>query len=198
MARILLVGADATPQDRQVLSHLGEILQGARHEPLALGLDTAAPTGTDLLRSVQSADALIAVLDRLDDPGLAFTLGVARSSRRPILGLRSDPREGFVPAPLRSSLQDLRVVQEWGGEDVRGAVLQFASGVRVFAGALVRDAVPKILKDEGRELRFRQVAETEYPQLLKRKLVETAQRLEESEFGVEQEEIADVLELLET
>jgi len=72
----------------------------------------------------------------------------------------------------------------------------FLHGVRVFAGTLVRDAVPKLLESEGRALKFRNVAASEYPTVLKRKLVETVQRLETTEFGVEQEEIADVLELL--
>jgi predicted house-cleaning noncanonical NTP pyrophosphatase (MazG superfamily) len=198
VARILLVGADATPQDRQLLAHVAKVLQDAGHEPIAVRLELEPEPAREILRHVQSADAVIGLLDRVENHPLSLLLGLASASRRPILGMRGDPRTEDLSPSLRSVLQDLVMVNDWTSDSTKNAILQFAGAVRVFAGTLVRDAVPKLLKDEGKEMRFRQVAETEYPPVLKRKLVETAQRLEESEFGVEQEEIADMLELLET
>jgi predicted house-cleaning noncanonical NTP pyrophosphatase (MazG superfamily) len=180
-----------------VLGSLSAWATEAGHQPVL------APEASDrplpLLRAaLESTDACIALLDGTPlDAVTTWTVALAYSGRRPILGLRSDRRDDIPPA-IGSSLADLVKVKSWTDPDTKAKVVSFLGNIRVFAGALVRDAVPKMVKDQGQEMKFRQVAEQEYPRVLKRKLVETAQRLEESDFGVEQEEIADVLELLET
>jgi predicted house-cleaning noncanonical NTP pyrophosphatase (MazG superfamily) len=197
MARVLLVGSRDTDQDRGVLDRLAEWAVGSGHQTLVPPATTDRPAAS-IRAALESADACIAVLDGTPiDVGTAWVLALAFASRRPVLGLRSD-RRGELPAEIRDCLADLVAVKSWSAPETQERVVSFLGGIRVFAGALVRDAVPKMVRDQGQELKFRQVAEPEYPRVLKRKLVETAQRLEEADFGVEQEEIADVLELLET
>lgn len=201
VARVLVAGPDHTPQERSVLERISTVLSESGHRPTTFSrADTELRA---LLSTLESADALVAVLDGAEpDAATCLLVGLARAYRRPVLGMRSDRRgpagSKGIPASIRSALTDLEAVSDWGAPATAERVRSFASGVRVFAGTLVRDAVPKILEGEGRTMQFRQVAEPEYPAVLKRKVVETAQRLEESDFGVEQEEIADLLELLET
>jgi predicted house-cleaning noncanonical NTP pyrophosphatase (MazG superfamily) len=197
MARVLLLGSRHADQDRAVLEQLRSWAVEAGHQPVLASDATEKPLAA-VRAALESADACVAVLDGSPlDAATAWLVAFAYAGRRPILGLRSD-RRGDVPAEIRASLTDLVKVKSWQDPDAKAKVGSFLGGIRVFAGALVRDAVPKMIKDQGQELKFRQVAEQEYPRVLKRKLVETAQRLEEADFGVEQEEIADVLELLET
>lgn len=188
-----------------MLDHLESLVKELGHEPHRLSAATAEEARAypaAARTSIQSSDALVAVLDGIPiDSAVAWCVATALAHRRSVLGLRSDARELQRDAGqslVSGSLQETANVSDWSSPDLRTRLQGFLDGVRVFAGALVRDSVPKILKDEGRELRFRQVAEPEYPAVLKRKLVETSQRLEEAEWGVEQEEIADLLELLET
>ena len=199
VARVLLVVPNHTVADRETAQRLRSIVEPSGHQavvPSASGDARARLAG--LKKDIQGCDAVLAVLEgAAPDPAVAATVAYARSARRPCLGLRSDERPTLDPLTL-SLFDDVVKFTSWDASDTRQKILDFLGGVRVFAGALVRDSVPSILKQEGRELRFRQVADTEYPHVLKRKLVETAQRLEDADFGVEQEEIADLLELLET
>jgi predicted house-cleaning noncanonical NTP pyrophosphatase (MazG superfamily) len=201
VARVLLVGPQHTDPERTVLSQVGKMVEAAGHQAVTPTF-AASPNLLGGVRTVvQGCDACIAVLDGSPlDASNAWLLGYAHAMRRPVLGLRSDLRaeEHAVPPQLKAALTDLVKVRTFNDPDLQEKLAAFLSGVRIFAGALVRDAVPKLLKDQGQDLAFRQVTESEYPHVLKRKLVETAQRLEETEFGLEQEEIADVLELLET
>lgn len=205
MARVLLVGPTSTAQDREVLDRLELLVRELGHEPHRLQSETAEDARslpTAARNSIQSSDAVVAVLDGIPtDSAVTWYVATALAHRRSVLGLRSDARalqQDPGQALVAGSVQAAVAVPDWSSPDLRTRLQGFLDGVRVFAGALVRDSVPKILKEEGRELRFRQVAESEYPAVLKRKLVETSQRLEEAEWGVEQEEIADLLELLET
>ncbi|HEX9816788.1 MAG TPA: hypothetical protein VGB18_07400 [Candidatus Thermoplasmatota archaeon] len=197
MARVLLLGSRHTDQDRSVFETLRVWATEAGHHPVVVPehVDKPLPVWRAAL---ESTDACVALLDGSPlDASTACLVALAFASRRPILGLRSDRREE-IPAEIRACMSDVVKVKSWQDPETKGRVASFLGDIRVFAGALVRDAVPKMVKEQGQEMKFRQVAEQEYPRVLKRKLVETAQRLEESDFGVEQEEIADVLELLET
>lgn len=213
MARVYLAGPLFTPQDRAVLETLAVVVRAQGHEVFLPHRELpVAPRSTDadarkafafLLRGVDSCDAVVALLDGSDvDPGTCVELGYAHALRRPVLGLRSDARNANEHAGLNlmafGACTSVERVSEWTETALAPLLKTFLSRVHVFAGTLVRDAVPKLLEQEGRSMKFRNVAPAEYPVVLKRKLVETARRLEESEFGVEQEEIADVLELLET
>lgn len=212
MVRVYLAGPIFTPQDRGVM----ESVEAAAH---ALGHETyvphrrlpvgAAPSNpgrepfAELLKGLESCDAVVAVLDGRDvDPGTCVELGYALAQGRAILGLRSDARRGDERDGINlmafGACHEVVAVPTWSPDVLRPILQPFLSRARVFAGTLVRDAVPKLLEAEGRALRFRPVNPEEYPSVLKRKVVETARRLEASDFGVEQEEIADLLELLET
>lgn len=191
---MLVAGPQATAQDRHALEAAAAAVREAGHEakPLPSGSEADA-----MRRAVRAADAVVALVDDPVDPAVAACLGYAHAFRRTLVGLRSDARPGPDPT-LRGLLPDLLPVPDWSATEWRERLAQSLSRVRVYAGNLVRDAVPKILEAEGRSLRFRQAASDEYPAILKRKLVETAQTLEEAEWGVEQETIADLLEVLET
>lgn len=196
MARIFVVGPAFTPQDEAALGAVSEALRASGHEAV-----TSRAGLRDFLKVLESADGVIALLDgATSDAATALALGVAHAHRRPALGLRSDARASPSEPLARiawDACERVETVPEWTSVALRPRLEPFLAHVRVFAGTLVRDAVPKILEQEGRPLKFRPVADKEYPAVLKRKLVETTERLEASEFGVEQEEIADVLELLE-
>jgi nucleoside 2-deoxyribosyltransferase len=213
VARVYVAGPLFSPQERGVLESLDQAVRGLGHESFLPHRELpVAPFPADedarrafgfLLKGLESCDAVVAVLDGADaDPGTCVELGYAHALRRPVLGLRSDVRQANERGGLNlmafGACQTIARVDAWAPDRLQAVLQPFLARVRVFAGTLVRDAVPKILKDEGRELRFRNVSPNEYPAVLKRKLAETARRLEETEFGVEQEEIADVLELLET
>ncbi|MBI2078451.1 MAG: hypothetical protein HYT80_08810 [Euryarchaeota archaeon] len=196
MARVLLAVPGHTALERELFGRLERLVQEAGHQTVALPAEAAL----DAFRNgLLGCDAVVAVVDGATaDPRVAATIAYAAALRRPTLALRTDARPDAIDPLLLHLTADLAQVASWDAPETKSKVAEFLQGVRVFAGALVRDSVPSILKQEGRELRFRQVADSEYPHVLKRKLVETAQRLEDADFGVEQEEIADVLELLET
>lgn len=194
MAQVLVGGPGFTAQDRACVETVRRVVADASHDASLLKPGAEAP---DVRRAVRAADAVVAVLDEPIDADTLVVLGYAMAFRRPVVGLRSDQRPG--PSPLlRSLVAETIPVTLWDGPEWRERLLAQLATVRVYAGNLVRDAVPKILEAEGKPLRFRQAAGDAYPSILKRKLVETAQALEESEWGVEQETIADLLEVLET
>lgn len=213
MARIFLVGPHQTPQDRRVVETLAEHVTALGHHPVVahkeaqlaadLPPEQKRSTFQYLRRLLESCDAAITVLDGVDvDAGVGVFLGCAVALRRPVLGLRADERStapglGIHPIAFAAA-REYRAVPDWEPETVRPILEAFLRSVRVFAGTLVRDGVPRLLADEGRLLKFRSVEPESYPHVLKRKIVETAGRLEELEWGEEQDEIADVLELLET
>lgn len=213
VARVYVAGPLFTPQDRAVLETIAGALRHLGHEPFLPHKAFPTKPLTDdaqaraafsfLLEAIESCDALVALCDGLDvDAGTCVEIGYAHALRRPILALRSDTRTGGERAGVNlmafGAAAHVATLGEWTQEAVAEAVKPFLSTVRVFAGTLVRDAVPKLLESEGQEVRFRTVDEREYPYVLKRKLVEAARELEDGEFGVEQERIADLLELLET
>lgn len=197
MARVLLLGSRHTDQDRAVVDTVRAWATESGHHVVVVPEASDQPLAA-WRAALEATDACVALLDGSPlDASTSCVVALAYAGRRPILGLRSDRRED-IPGELRACLTDLVKVKSWQDPDTKAKVAAFLGEVRVFAGALVRDAVPKMVKEQGQDMKFRQVAEQEYPRVLKRKLVETAQRLEESDFGVEQEDIADVLELLET
>lgn len=213
MARVFIVGPHHTPQDRRVLETLASEIQRLGHVPFLphreahlatdLTLDETRQTFRLLVKGLEASDAVVAVLDGPDvDAAVGVFLGIAVNLRRPVLGLRSDDRSkspalGLHPIAFGAA-KEYRTVTDWEPATVRQILEPFLASVRVFAGTLVRDAVPKMLEAEGQALKFRTVDPNTYPYVLKRKITETAHRLEEIEWGAEQDEIADLLELLET
>lgn len=213
MVRVYLAGPLFSPQERGAVEAVDAAVRSLGHEafvphrelPVAPrgDADEARRSFRFLLDGVERCDAVLAVLDGPDaDPGTCVELGYAHALRRPILGLRSDARtadgQQGVNVMAFGACKDVARVPAWTTHALTPLLEPFLQNVRIFAGTLVRDAVPKLLEAEGRALRFRHVNPNEYPGVLKHKIVETARRLEAAEFGLEQEEIADVLELLET
>lgn len=213
MARIYVAGPLFSPQERDVLERVDAAIRRLGHEAfLPHQRLPIEPRTTDdaaraayrfLLDGLESCDAVVAVLDGPDvDAGTCVELGYAHALRRPILGLRTDWRTANEHAGLSlmafGTLTAMVRLPDWTEATLNATLRPFLDGVPVFAGSLVRDAVPDILAKEGQKVQFRNVSPDRYPEVLKRKVVETARTLERDEWGVEQEHLADLLELLET
>lgn len=211
MARVYLAGPLFTPQDRRVLETMADVVEALGHRPVVPHREVPiTPTeGADagdraakLLELVESCDAAVALMDGIDvDGGTCVELGYAHALNRPVLGLRSDVRRGGeadgVNLMAAGVLTERAEVDAWTPDAIRKPLEAFLGGVRVFAGRLVRDGVPRLARERGHEIEFQRVAEDQLPYVLKRRAVEVARRLEAAEFGVEQEELADLLEVLE-
>lgn len=212
MARVYVAGPLFTPQDRDVLDTIAKTIDNLEHRAILphneVPLEPVADAGgaTDraatLLDLVESCDAVVALLDGIDaDAGTCVELGYAHALNRPILGLRSDIRRGGeadgVNLMAAGVATERATVDAWDDDTLRPIVERFLGSVRVFAGRLVRDGVPRLAKERGHPIRFERVAEDRLAPVLKRRAVEVARRLESAEFGVEQEELADLLEVLE-
>lgn len=212
MARVYVAGPLFTPQDRGVLETVAETIQALGHRPVlphkeapidpAANVDDARDRAAKLLDLVDSCDAVVALVDGLDvDAGTCVELGYAHALNRPMLGLRSDVRRGGeadgVNLMAAGVLTERVRIEAWQPDALRPPLERFLGSVRVFAGRLVRDGVPRLARERGHEIHFEQVAEDRLAAVLKRRAVEVARRLESTDFGVEQEELADLLEVLE-
>jgi nucleoside 2-deoxyribosyltransferase/predicted house-cleaning noncanonical NTP pyrophosphatase (MazG superfamily) len=212
VARIYVAGPLFTPQDRQALAAIAQAVAAQGHTPVlphdetgldhVAGPEAAAERQRTLLRLLEGCDAVVALLDGVDaDGGTSFELGYAAALNRPVLGLRSDVRQGGesqgVNLMVAGAVGRVVRIEAWTPAALARPVKDFLDGVRVFAGRLVRDGVPRMAKQRGHPIKFDQVASDAMPRVLKRRVVESARRLEATEFGVEQEELADLLELLE-
>lgn len=183
MARLLVTGPEDTLADRDVLDRLVEAIRGAGHDGARHGHDDD-PRG-----AVDNADGVVALLDGADAvPSCLVALAAARN--KPVLGLAS----GTVPSALASLCR----VQE--GPSVAAwieALPAFYDAVRPFAGRVVRDRIPALVKEAGHNVAFREVADDDRPRFLKQKVAAEAQELLRADIGREKEEVADVLEALE-
>jgi nucleoside 2-deoxyribosyltransferase len=210
--RIYVAGPLFTPQDRGVLELVAQTIKALGHQPVLPhaeqpltpfkdAADAKARQGA-LIRLIDGSDAVVALLDGLDvDGGTSFEIGYARALNRPILGLRSDLRTGGERDGLNlmvaHALNERADVKEWTTATLKPLLERFLSSVRVFAGRLIRDGVPRLIKESGQTIATTQVAPQALPKVLKRRLVEVARRLEAAEWGPEQEEVAELLEVLE-
>lgn len=180
MARILVAGPDSVvgrdAQDR--------ILARLRDD----GHD-AVPC-TDPAREVPDADAVVALVGSTES---AAAVGVAHGLGKPTLGLAGP--DG-TPAYLRGACTRTREAETVAGW--LEALPDFYDDVRPFAGRLVRDLVPELVKEAGYAVTFRAVPAEDKPRFLKEKILEEAKALLAAAPGEEKEEIADVLEALET
>lgn len=212
MARIYVAGPLFTPQDRATLETIAQTIEELEHRPVlphqeapiepAADADDVRERATRLLDLIESCDAVVALLDGVDaDGGTCVELGYAHALNRPILGLRSDIRRGGeadgVNLMTAGVVTERADIDQWTPDAVRTPLDRFLGGVRVFAGRLVRDGVPRLARERGHDIQFQQVAEDRLAAVLKRRAVEVARRLDAAEFGVEQEELADLLEVLE-
>lgn len=184
VARILVAGPEGLGA-RLLLDALLGRLRADGHEAARLPAEGTA-------EAVAEADALIAVLDGAVPAATAVWVGHAAALGKPLLGLHG----GDAPPALLQACT--RTAQ---GDDLDGlarALGPFYEDVRPFAGRLVRDHVPRLVEEAGHEVRFRELAADERPRFLKQKVHEEAKALLKADRGTEADEIADLLEALET
>lgn len=186
MARILVTGP-ATVTGRDAAARLVERMRADGHEAVQLPI-------TDALDALRTTDAVVALLDGPVDERIGATIAYARAQHKPVLGLHA---EGSEPSQL---LRDM-LADHHAGETVDdwiAALPGFYARVRPFAGRLVRDLIPQLVKDAGHDVTFRALSDAEKPRFLKEKILDEAQQLRNADAGAEKEEVADLLETLET
>ena len=155
---------------------------------------TALDSEGDVLQALRASDAAIVVLDgELPAAGGAI-LAYAATQHKPTMGLM---RTG---SPLPRTIRQLLTTQQDGDrvEDWLAALPDFYAKVRPFAGRLVRDFIPDLVKEAGHDVTFRALGPDEKPRFLKEKVLAEAAQLRDADMGAEKEEIADILETLET
>lgn len=183
MARILVAGPPGLAA-RPAVTALLERLQADGHD----GDRLDAPSS----EAVQEADALIALLDPLT-PQATAAVAAAHALHKPVLGLAGDePLPDWVEASCDQTV---------AADSLQAAMTRlpaFYDHVRPFAGRLVRDLVPKLVREAGYDVTFRAVEADERPRFLKQKVLDEARQLLAAEAGAEKEEVADLLEALET
>ncbi|MBW3582470.1 MAG: nucleoside 2-deoxyribosyltransferase [Euryarchaeota archaeon] len=220
MARIYIAGPLFTKQDREVLERIDAALREAGHNPFLPhrdGDDVGAARGPDGaedaaerrtrifladMKGLERADALVCLLDGPDtDAGTAFEIGWAYAERRPVFALRTDFRtqgpEGAVSLMLLGAADRFLPADEMGWEDIMKEIVDWAAGIKPFGQRMVRDAVPRILKEKGHDLRFRRVEKDERPLVLKNKIEEVGRRLRMADRTREEESVVDLLEATE-
>lgn len=142
----------------------------------------------DFQADLSACDALIVLADRADGPTGAAA-GFALASKKPVLALHSD----VLPAAFTGA-------ESGKATDVEGwfqLLPTFYETVRPFAGRLVRDLIPQLVKDAGHNVTFRALDKEDKPNFLKQKVLDEAMELLHADLGQETEEVGDVLEALE-
>jgi predicted house-cleaning noncanonical NTP pyrophosphatase (MazG superfamily) len=185
MAR-LLVATDLTSLAQRAIAHrLAETAIGHGHETIVV---TDAP-----LAACKDADGVIALIDGSDPGGMPVAVAAtAHALGLPTLALHTHA----LPEALASLFTQAQAVTR--EEDLAAALPAFYAQVRPFAGKLVRDQVPRLVREAGHQVQFREAAPNERPGYLKRKVADEAAELLAADPGQEREEVADLLEALET
>ncbi len=189
MARFYLAGPAAGLAERNYLRRIAQQLEQDGH-----AVSHAAPAAdSDAVTEVREADAVVALLDgAIVDASAAAAAAHAHAIGKPVLGLHGD-----APLPPLVAACLTRRARIENGADLEEALGLFYEEVRPFAGRLVRDQIPRLVREAGHEVHFRELASDDRPGFLKRKVAEEAAELERASPGAEKEEIADVLEALE-
>lgn len=183
MARILVAGPPGLAS-RSPLTALLQRLQADGHDSALLDAPAAEP--------IQEADALVAVLDPLT-PDVAAGVAAAHALHKPVLGLA-----GHDPVPPWVDASCDRILTGDSLEATLEGLPAFYDRVRPFAGRLVRDLVPRLVREAGYDVAFREVDPGDKPRFLKQKVLDEARQLLAADVGAEKEEVADLLEALET
>lgn len=185
MARILVAGTTETLAGRGLAQRVAARVRADGHDAALLG---ATP-----LPEVREADAVVSLLDGpIPPPAAVAAAATAHALGKPALALHTHPL-GDALATLFTQAH-----AAGGEEDFAPALAAFYAQVRPFAGRLVRDQVPRLVREAGHAVAFREAASgDEKVRFLKRKVAEEAQELLEAVPGDEGEEVADLLEALE-
>lgn len=185
MAR-LLVATDLSSLAQRSLGHrLAERARADGHE---------ADVVNDVpLAACKDADAVIALLDGAAPAALPLAVAAtAHALGMPTLALHTHA----LPDTLASLFTQAQAVTR--EEDLANALPAFYASIRPFAGKLVRDQVPRLVREAGHQVQFREAAPDERARYLKRKVADEAAELLAADPGQEREEVADLLEALET
>jgi len=185
MARILVAGTTESLAGRGLAERVVARVRADGHDAALLG---ATP-----LPEVREADAVVALLDGpVPPPAAVGAAATAHALGKPALALHTHPL-GDAIATLFTQAHSVH-----GEEDFGHALSAFYAQVRPFAGRLVRDQVPRLVREAGHSVAFREAAAgEERVRFLKRKVAEEAAELLEAGPGEEREEVADLLEALE-
>ncbi len=184
MARILVTSGSGLGA-RALAARLADCLQAEGHDGFILGSTVESP-----LDAVRDSDAVVALLES-DAAGAIACAAFAHALGKPTLALHSLALDSTVAAVF-SATQPIS-----SAEEAEAAIQSFVSDVKPYAGRLVRDLVPGLVRDAGHTVQFREADSNERPRYLKRKVSEEARELEAAGPGAEKEEIADLLEALE-
>lgn len=180
MARLLVIGPDDQLAARGLLKRL-------RNHAREAGHDAGSPDG-NLKQAVRDADGVVVVLDGASAQANAI-VGLAAAMDKPVLGLSAHAEHAL------SGLCRFVVCKD---DEAAIATLEpFYEAVRPFAGRVVRDKIPELVREAGHDVAFREVGGEDRPRFLKQKVAAEAHELLRADVGKEKEEIADVLEALE-
>jgi predicted house-cleaning noncanonical NTP pyrophosphatase (MazG superfamily) len=185
VARILVAGTTETLAGRALAHRVAARVRADGHDAALLG---ATP-----LPEVRAADAVVGLLDGpVPPPAAVAAAATAHALGKPALALHTHP----LGDALATLFTQAHLVG--GDEDFAPALAAFYAQVRPFAGRLVRDHVPRLVREAGHAVAFREAAPgEERARYLKRKVAEEAQELLEAAPPGEREEAADLLEALE-
>ncbi len=184
MARILVAGTTESLGGRGLAERVVARIRADGHDAALLG---ATP-----LPEVREADAVVALLDGpVPPPAAVGAAATAHALGKPALALHTHPL-GDAIATLFTQAHTVH-----GEEEFAPALAAFYAQVRPFAGRLVRDQVPRLVREAGHSVSFREAVGEERARFLKRKVAEEAAELLAAGPGEEREEVADLLEALE-
>lgn len=184
MARILVAGTTESLGGRALTERVAARIRADGHDAALLG---ATP-----LPEVREADAVVCLLDGpVPPPAAVAAAATAHALGKPALALHTHAL-GDAMATLFT--QSATAHDE---ADLAGPLAAFYAYVRPFAGRLVRDEVPRLVREAGHAVRFREAGPDERPRYLKRKVAEEAAELLAADGAEEREEVADLLEALE-
>ncbi len=178
MAKVLVAGVKQTWMERSTIDRLVQILRSAGHD---------ATTPGDA-QDVHDCDALVAVLDHADAATVAAA-ATAAALDKPVLVLGSQDERPPMQGRVTHVHGD---IEAW-----EAALPAFYEAIKPFAGRMVRDQIPELVKAAGHDVTFRQLSGDEKPRFLKQKIHTEAAELLKADVGGEKEEVADLLEALE-
>jgi predicted house-cleaning noncanonical NTP pyrophosphatase (MazG superfamily) len=181
VARLLVAGDRQHVAARGLLTKLVAQLRQDGHD--------AGQFDGDPAKEIRGADGVVAVLDHADADTAAI-IAFAAANEKPVFGLTS----GGAPPALKAFCT-LHLADDEAG--LLAGLPAFYEQVKPFAGRVVRDRIPSLVKEAGHKVSFRELGDDEKPRFLKQKIANEARELLRADLGKEKEEIADILEALE-
>ncbi|HET6399596.1 MAG TPA: nucleoside triphosphate pyrophosphohydrolase, partial [Candidatus Thermoplasmatota archaeon] len=183
MAHVLVAGSRFSKSIAHLTDGALAGLRAAGHEA------TDALAAPDLAAAVEAADVALAIVDGPVPDEAALTMGLARGAGIPTVLVCTEA------TPLAAVAER---VAEAAVPYVVPTAVRMACEAAVRTGHLVRDQVPRLVREAGHSLSFREATDAgERASLLKRKVLEHARALERAGAADEKEEATDLLEAFE-